>query len=390
VNDLLDRLAAGLLTVAAQLLPREAAAWAAAMRRELAEAPDGWAAACFAAGCLRAALVIAAAAQLNAAYKLVRSAQWSSTMTNILRRPRLLGLACGALAVTAGLAYLSLAGAPSRHLMVNLLALALGAAMWVALGRAASSRLVGAGFAVLVLAGGLLATALFGVAVSGASRWVQLGPISVQTSLVLLPAMIVLYARRPDTIGTAGMAVAAAALALQPDRAMAGVLAAGLLALACSARSRLPALAAAAAATAFGWTLLKPDRLPAVPYVDQVFHTAFGVHPLAGVAVATGTAVLLLPAVARLSGQEAGRSAINAFGACWLAVVAAATLGNYPTPLVGYGGAAVLGYLLSVALLPSGGTGESYCLDAKEEAPVGRQPDRPLSRLGLGRSAALC
>jgi hypothetical protein len=34
-------------------------------------------------------------------------------------------------------------------------------------------------------------------------------------------------------------------------------------------------------------------------------------------------------------------------------VVAAAALGNYPTPLVGYGGSAVLGYLLSAALLPT-------------------------------------
>jgi cell division protein FtsW (lipid II flippase) len=32
-------------------------------------------------------------------------------------------------------------------------------------------------------------------------------------------------------------------------------------------------------------------------------------------------------------------------------VIAAAAIGNYPTPLVGYGGSAILGYLLSAALL---------------------------------------
>ena len=45
------------------------------------------------------------------------------------------------------------------------------------------------------------------------------------------------------------------------------------------------------------------------------------------------------------------RAAALAFGGCWSGVVVAAALGNYPTPLVGYGGSAVLGYLLSVALL---------------------------------------
>jgi hypothetical protein len=40
------------------------------------------------------------------------------------------------------------------------------------------------------------------------------------------------------------------------------------------------------------------------------------------------------------------------FGAVWLAVIVAAALGNYPTPLVGYGGSAILGYLLSLLYLP--------------------------------------
>ena len=41
-----------------------------------------------------------------------------------------------------------------------------------------------------------------------------------------------------------------------------------------------------------------------------------------------------------------------AFGAVWLAVILAAALGNYPTPLVGYSGSAILGYLLSLLGLP--------------------------------------
>lgn len=272
----------------------------------------------------------------------------------ISQRPRRLGLLCAAGAVALGLAYLSAAGAPSRYLLVNLAALVLGATAWLALGRAAGSRLAGAGWATLALALALLMTALFGLAVDGASRWVSLGPLTLQVSLVLLPLMLVLYARRPDPVGTAGMIVAALALALQPDRAMAGVLAAGLLALLAADRSRLPMVAAAGAILAFGWTVLRPDRLPAVPFVDRILYTAFDVHWLAGLAVTVGAAALLLPSAVAARRPANERPALLAFGGGWAAVVAAAALGNYPTPLVGYGGSAVLGYLLSVALLPAG------------------------------------
>ena len=84
-------------------------------------------------------------------------------MNDILARPRLLGLICGAGAVGVGLAYMLAAGAPSRYLLVNLTALVLGASAWLALGRTAGSRLSGAGPAILALAVPLLLTALFGV-----------------------------------------------------------------------------------------------------------------------------------------------------------------------------------------------------------------------------------
>jgi len=268
-------------------------------------------------------------------------------------RPRTLVLACGAFAAGMGLAYMAAAGAPPHYLLVNLAALVLGATAWLALARAAGSSLRRAGFLVLALAGALLLTAFFGLAIEGASRWVRVGPLNVQVSLVVLPMMLVLYARRPDVTGTAGMVVAALALAMQPDRAMAGALAAGLLGLLGAGPGRLPLTAAAASLAAFGWTLITPDRLPATPHVDRILYTAFDVHPLAGVAVAAGAAALALPALIVAHRAADARPALLAFGACWLAAVAAAALGNYPTPLVGYGGSAILGYWLGGALLPA-------------------------------------
>lgn len=362
MNGLALRLASGMLSAASGLLPRHLAAWPRAMRRELAELPTDRAALAFAAGCVRAMLAVSLAERLRPLAGAVRfllsplsPSTWSHpTMNSISARPRLIGLACAAGAVAAGLAYMSAAGAPSAYLLVNLAALLLGAAAWLGLGRAAASGLAGAGAATLLMAALLLATALFGAVADGASRWVRIGPISLQVSLILVPAMVVLHARRPDAAGTVALALAALALAMQPDRAMAGVLAAALVALAAARPSRLSILAAAASGAAFGWTLLKPDRLPAVPYVDGILYSAFDVHPLAGAAITLGAAALLLPAIVGAAAGGADRRAYLGFGACWAGVLAAAVIGNYPTPLVGYGGSAVLGYLLSVALLPNG------------------------------------
>lgn len=273
-------------------------------------------------------------------------------MNRLLDRPRVLGLVCAAGAVGLGLAYMAAAGAPPRYLVVNLAALILGAAVWLGLGPRADSRLARNGVAVLALTLPLIATALFGVSVDGASRWVNVGPLNVQVSLIVLPAIIVLYARSTDAIGTAGVAIAALALAAQPDRAMAGVLAAGLGAVLLTKRSPLPAFALAAAATGLAVTMLRPDALPAVPFVDGILYTAFDVHAVAGLAVVAGCFILLAPALIGALRSMHELPVMVAFGACWAAVVAAAALGHYPTPLVGYGGSAVLGYLLGVALLP--------------------------------------
>ena len=200
---------------------------------------------------------------------------------------------------------------------------------------------------------GLLGTALFAAKVDSASRWVNVGPLSVQVSLIVVPAIIVLYAQSADASGTAGIAIAAFALAARPDRAMAGVLAAGMAAVLLTKRSWLSAFALATAAAGFGATLLLPDAFPAVPFVDRILYTAFDVHAAAGLAVVGGCFVLIAPALIGALRTFQERPAMAAFGACWATVVAAAAIGNYPTPLVGYGGSAVLGYLISVAQLPS-------------------------------------
>lgn len=349
------RLAAGMLRWAASLLPPHLSPWARAMQQELTQIERDGAAVSFAIGCLRAVLVLA----LQAAWARGRETLFMQdptrgqfAMTSLSRHPRSLGLVCGAAAVGLGVAYLAQAGAPPSYLFVNLAALLLGATAWLALRPSSGARLAYSGLVTCAFALVLLLTAQFGGAVDGAARWVSLGPLTLQISLIVLPPMLIMYARQPDIVGTVGMIAAACALAAQPDRAMAGVLLAGLTALAIARPRPIQIAAAAAAALAFGWTLLTPDMLPAVPYVDRVLYSAFDIGLLTGAAVVIGAAFLLLPAVLAFATKSGERAPLLVFGACWVAVIAAAALGNYPTPVVGYGGSAVLGYLLSVGLLP--------------------------------------
>lgn len=269
-------------------------------------------------------------------------------MDRLLDQPRLLGLLCAAFAVGLGIVYLAAAGAPARYLGINLATFVVGAAIWLGLGSQAVSRWNGR--ALLALTAPLMATALFGLAVDGPSRWLSVGPLSVQVSLIVLPAIIVLYARSADATGTAGILAAALALAVQPDRAMAGVLVAGIGAIVMIHRSLLGAIAFIGAVIGFGVTMLRTDALPAVPFVEGILYTAFDVHMLVGSAVVLGCFILLIPSLGTV-GRGPKRPVLFAFGASWAAMIVAAAVGNYPTPLVGYGASAVLGYLLSVALL---------------------------------------
>lgn len=260
-------------------------------------------------------------------------------------RPERLGILCAIGAVALGLAYMAAAGAPLRYLLVNAGALVLGLATMVLAPHIAARALLIGGAAVLV------ATAGLGDRVEGAARWITVGPLFIQTSLILLPAMIVTFVRSRDALGTVAIIAAAAAMAAQPDRAMAGMLVAGLAVAAMGRMDRFILAGLAASVIGFAVTLLRADTLPAMPYVDQILYTAFAVHPLAGVAVSGGAALLLVPAIAGAL-REGDRPVHLVFGAIWFAAILAAALGNYPTPIVGYGGSAILGYLLSVAMLP--------------------------------------
>lgn len=295
-----------------------------------------------------------------------------------MRRPRALGILCATGAVLLGLVYMAAAGAPIRYLGINIGALVIGLTMLAVLGRTATAERCSADAAIIAMASALLATALLGVEVEGAVRWVHIGGLSVQPSLVLLPMMLVLFARTRSTPGTVGIIAAALAMALQPDRAMAGMLALCLATLAAIRRDLHVVTALAASVIGFALTLVRADRLPAVPYVDQILYSSFDVHAVVGLAVLSGSALLLVPAIAGWRRDPDNRETYSTFGAIWLVVILAAALGNYPTPVVGYGGSAIIGYALSLLALPKRAGARAGAAVGASAAADGSASDRHL------------
>lgn len=327
--------------LAARLLPPESREWARAMVAETRSVEAG-AALRFALGCLWAALAVRCSSLVNKG-RIVMISRW---------RPRTFAIFCAGGAILLGLAYLAAAGAPARIFAINAGAFLLGLLALAAL-RGGRIRPAVTGLFAVAMAGILLTVSLAGTSADGVSRWIRVGGIMVQPSLILVPILVLGFVRFRDALSALALAVAAVALALQPDRAMAGALVAGLIIVAASRRGWLELATLGIASVALAVTLLRPDPSPAVPFVDQILFTSFQVHPAAGLAVWAGSALMLLPAIVGFRRDREHRLAYAVFGAIWLAAIAAAALGNFPTPLVGFGGSAILGYLVSIVGLPS-------------------------------------
>ena len=341
-------------------LPPSLRSWGWAVRCEAASIPDDTRALLFTLDSLCGLMPRAIASHLLQPFASLigDGALFSkgSTIMNIfdatMRRPRALGIACSIGAVVLGIVYMAIAGAPMRYLGINAGALVISLMMLALLARVVAAGQRWTGSAIMAMAGALLVTALLGSEVEGAARWVNFGGLAIQPSLILLPVMLVAFSRNRDVLATAGIVAAAAAMALQPDRAMAGMLALCLAALTVMRRDRHVAVALAASVAGFAATLARADTLPAVPYVDQILYSSFDVHAGAGLAVLGGLALLLVPAIVGWSRDADNRATYAAFGAVWLTAIMAAALGNYPTPIVGYGGSAIIGYALSLVALP--------------------------------------
>jgi cell division protein FtsW (lipid II flippase) len=296
---------------------------------------------------------------------------------------RVIHLSCAAAAIACGAVVLVRLGAPTSYLAVNVAALIGGAA----LGWGLSTIKAGEGPFAVLLGAVIVATALFGVEVEGAVRWVAVGGFAAQPGFLAAPIVLLCYARRQDAWSLAAVALAALGLALQPDRALAGALLAALLVLAARRPVALNLAAAAMATAAFASTLLRPDVVAPRPFVEGVVSSAFADGAMTGLAAAAGLALLVAPFfLGAMFGAASAQSrldhvlentsrrtwsrllfyraffpktahtfreralALSTLGVFWAATIVAALVGSYPTPFIGYGASAIAGYVMSMWL----------------------------------------
>ncbi len=319
------------------LTPEHRKKWAQAMRAEIYALDNERDALTFALGCLIGCF------RFHLEIKITPGKTWGNIMKD---RFTVLTFFSGLMACLIGLIYLFVSGAPQTMILINGAALLIGLLLAIAV--KLSVRITDSIVTLFAIIGSLslFATATVGYAIEDARRWLLLGPFFIQTSLILLPLVALSFARIQSFWTMLAVITAGFAMAVQPDRAMAAMLFAAVAVICWMRPSRWAFTASTFCAIAFLATLFLPDRLPAVPFVDHILWTAFDVNIMVGLSLWIACAALLCP-IFLLPRNE--RTVIHlTFVTCWFALIAAAAMGAYPTPIVGYGASAIIGYFLSL------------------------------------------
>lgn len=259
-------------------------------------------------------------------------------------RGRGFAIAALALPVAAGIAYLRAYGAPNAYPAVNGGALVL-AALWIAFAPRAPGRALRRILIVLSLA--LLYVPLVsGPAIDGVARWLPLGPFTLHAGSLVLPALVMLAADETDH-APGILSIALLAALLQPDMATAAALTLAAFGFADATRDwRYVAFAAVAFVVSL--VAAMQGELPAQPFVEHVIWLLARTDPL----VALGLLAALVASFFLILVASPGRDvAGKALAGCLFGFAFAGLVSNYPSVLIGYGAAPILGFGLGLGLL---------------------------------------
>ncbi|WP_435201566.1 hypothetical protein [Qipengyuania sp. 902] len=252
------------------------------------------------------------------------------------------GLLALALPVMGGLGALWLMGAPVSFLLVNAEALALGLAV-IAFSSPLESNKTQR-FAIVVLLVLLALPLLTGPYVNGIARWLPLGPFTLHAGMLAIPLLAVLAARDEDYSAPILLAGILAA-AFQPDAASGLALTFAAMGLYNAKRDWKDGVVAGAGffATLVMWVR---GELPAQPFVERVLVDVAVVQPLAAFALLACLVASFLLILHALLAPMAQRHALagTLFG-----FSIAAVLSNYPSALIGYGAAPILGFAIALS-----------------------------------------
>ena len=258
--------------------------------------------------------------------------------------PARIALAALALPVFAGVAWMAAAGAPPHYLVVNAAALLL-ATLWIGYGwnpRALSQR---RGLTIALLAI-LFLPLVLGPHVNGIARWIVLGPFALNTGMLAGPALAVLASRDPDYAVPILLTGLFAAL-LQPDAATGFALTFAAIGAHDATKDWKTGLVGIVGFIA-SLRMFVIGELPATPFVERVLIDALALSPWAALglflSLAASFALILFASPAEKPARLALAGAFFGFSM-------AALMSHYPTILIGYGAAPILGFGFGLALL---------------------------------------
>ena len=248
-----------------------------------------------------------------------------------------------ALPVVAGLVYLALAGAPRSYALINGLAALLAVGAIALLPGIAGERVRRA--LALVLIAALFVPLVTGPYLNGVARWLPLGGFVLHSGALIFPALAVLAARDEDYAPPILLAALLAA-SLHPDAALGLAVMMTAVGLYNATRDwRLVPVAG----IAFFASMVAGLRgeLPAQPFVERVLIHLAMETPLA----AFGLALALLGAFFLVAhALPATKPVRHALAGSLFGFSLAALVSNYPSVLIGYGAAPILGYGLALGL----------------------------------------
>jgi cell division protein FtsW (lipid II flippase) len=203
----------------------------------------------------------------------------------------------------------------------------------------------------------ILYTAIEGHAANGVSRWLSIGGtgISIQPSVMLMPAMLIAAAILRNALATIGVALAFLGLAFQGDAllAFASAMAIAISLLAARRTYWLTFVLLVYALLCCVVALRNAVTLPPVAHVDQALQSAFAWTPFAGFAALVMAILTILPPQKNLARHIRKNTSVQIHVAVWGTLIAASALGLQatPLPLLSFGGSAIIGFFLSLALI---------------------------------------
>lgn len=247
-----------------------------------------------------------------------------------------------AIPVLAGLVYLWFFEAPGDFVKINGASLLLGLLAIAFLPTLESLRVRRVATAVLLAV--LFLPLATGPHLGGIARWLPLGPLSLHAGMLAGPLLVVLAARDehyapPILLG------AILAASFQPDAGTGFLLTFAAIGLYNATRDWKIGVVAG---TAFFASLVMVVRgeLPAQPFVERVLVETAMVQPLA----ALGLLAALLASFFIMLHAIAARTPVrHALAGSLFGLTVASVLSNYPSALIGYGAAPILGYALALS-----------------------------------------